>query len=196
VAGKGALSGVEAAVRRFENALTGKSPASQLRVTIYDDSKARGKGLDRIFDAFDITMREIPEVLASIVPTVHDAHRRNFATEGSAGRGKWAPLAPSTLAERQRLGFGSGPILNRTGALEAHVVGTPARITRRGNVVELRIEPDVNVGGVPKYRALAVGNPSTNLPGRPMVTVGPASATKITSALQRALRAHAAARGL
>lgn len=192
----GISSAVEAAVRKFENALTGRGAAGALRVTIFDDSKANGKGLDRIFEAFDLTMREIPEVLASIVPEVRAAHARTFASEGSAGRGAWSPLAPATLAERARLGYGPGPILKRTGALEAHVLNAPVKITRRGNTVELRIEPDVNVGGVPKYRALALGNPATNLPPRPMVTVGSSSAVKITSTLQRALRARAAARGL
>lgn len=40
---------------------------------------------------------------------------RNFAAEGRPDR--WAALAPATIADRRRRGFGAGPILQRTGAL-------------------------------------------------------------------------------
>lgn len=177
----------------------GGSPALGLiRVTIRDDSAARGKGLDRLFDALGQTLDDIPSVLADprFLEVIRNAHERNFDTEGSTGRGAWAALSPRTLAERSRLGFGPGPILTRTGALREHVLSTPAVIRRGGNTVELRIQPDPNVGGVPKYRALALGYRPNNLPGRPMVAVGPASAARISSSLQRALRARALRNGL
>lgn len=170
--------------------------SGMIRVTLGDDNAARTKGLDRVFDAFGATMDDVPKVLESIVPTIRAAHRATFDTEGAAGRGAWAALAPRTLRDRRRLGYGPGPKLVRTGALRDHVLSTPAKVTRRGDTTELRIEPDPDVGGVRKYRALALGRPEINLPGRPMVAVGPASARTITSALQRALRARAAAAGL
>lgn len=167
-----------------------------LRVTIEDDSAANRRGVDRIFDALDATVADFPGVLEAAVPAIKRAHARVFATEGAAGRGAWPALSPVTLEERARLGFAPGPILHRTGALRAHVLGTPAEITRHGHDVTLRITPDRNVNGVPKYRALAKGNPATNLPGRPMVAIGPAGARAVTSAIQRALRAAAARHGL
>ena len=74
--------------------------------------------------------------MTAAVPTIRAAHRENFTTEGASGRGAWAALAPRTLAERARLGFGPGPILTRTGALRAHVLGRtgerdPPRVPRR-----------------------------------------------------------------
>ncbi|MCP4990886.1 MAG: hypothetical protein GY928_34045 [Colwellia sp.] len=41
--------------------------------------------------------------------------RRNFKAEGRPQR--WKPLANATIQDRLRKGFGSGPILQRTGAL-------------------------------------------------------------------------------
>lgn len=171
-----------------------KIPPGMLGITITDDSRANAAGLDRIFDAFGATIDEIPDVLAAAVPTIREQHAAVFRTEGTAGRGKWAPLAPATLAERARLGYGPGPIQVRTGALRDHVLSTPAKIVRRGRTVELTIRPADKVGGVPKYRALALG--TSRIPARPMVTVGPAGAARITSAISRELRRRAAARGL
>ena len=44
---------------------------------------------------------------------------RNMIQGGGffGGSSKWAPLAPSTIREKQRLGFGAMPIMWRTGAL-------------------------------------------------------------------------------
>ena len=188
---------LEAALARFRRTI--RAPGGNLgyiRVAIEDDSAERKRGLDRMFDAMGAVVDDFPQILEAAVPTIKAAHAAVFATQGTAGRGRWAPLAPRTLAERHRLGYGPGPILKRTGALEAHVLATPAKITRRGMDVELRIEPDRMVDGVPKYRALAKGYAPGNLPGRPIVAIGPAAARKVTSTIQRALRARARAAGL
>jgi hypothetical protein len=169
-------------------------PNGFLRVTIVDDSAESRRGLDRIFDAFDATIEDLPAVLLAALPTIREAHRAVFDTEGAAGRGSWAALSPVTIAERKRLGFGAGPILLRTGALRAHVLAAPATITRGGGSVSLKIEPDANVGGVPKYAALAKG--TSRIPPRPMAAIGPPGAAKVTSAIQRALRARAQQNGL
>lgn len=190
------LAKARRAAERFAAEVGPAGGGGGLRVTIFDDSAANGRGVDRIFEAFDATIDDIPLVLRDAVPSVREAHRAVFSTEGSAGRGAWPPLAPRTLAERRRLGYGPGPILVRTGALMRHVLAAEAKINRTGDGFELRIEPGVSVGGVPKYRALAKGSAATNLPGRPMVAVGPQAATRITSTIQRALRARAAANGL
>lgn len=184
------------AASRGSAASAGRGLSSGIRVTILDDSKKRGKGVDRIFDALDATMEDIPNILADTVPTIREIHKQVFATEGSAGRGAWAGLSPRTIAQRKRLGFGAGPILKRTGALEDHVLTTPAQITRDGDGYELRIQPDPSVGGVKKYRALALGYAKNSLPGRPMVAIGPTGARKFTTQLARLLRARAAANGL
>lgn len=198
------LSRVRSAVDRFARSSGGGGrgnvpaggaiPPGMIGVSITDDSPANLRGLDRIFDAFGATIDDLPKILEDSVPAIREAHRQVFATEGAAGRGSWPSLAPSTLRERARLGFPPGPIHVRTGALREHVLSAPAKITRRGDTVELRIRPDDNVGGVPKYRALALG--TDRIPSRPMVAVGPQAATRITSAIQRAFRARAGANGL
>lgn len=63
---------------------------------------------------------------------------RNFEAEGRPNR--WKPLAESTIRERIRLGFGRGPILQRTGTLRRGF-STQAGQTR------LKI-----LNGVPYYR--------------------------------------------
>lgn len=163
-------------------------------ITIRDDAPGNTKGLDRIFDGFGATMNDLPAILLEAVPTIRAAHAEVFRSEGAAGRGRWSALAPSTLAERQRLGFGPGPILVRTGGLRDHVLSAPARITRRGNTVELRIQPAAVVDGVPKYAANALG--TDRIPARPMVALGPAASARVTSVVSRALRARARANGL
>lgn len=43
---------------------------------------------------------------------------RQFDTEGAAITGKWPGLSGRTIANRMALGFGAGPILQRTGKLK------------------------------------------------------------------------------
>lgn len=189
------LAKVRGATRRFARD-SSRVGSGGIRLTIADDSAAGGYGLDRVFVGLGATLDAFPEALRDTVPAVRAAHRAVFRSEGAAGRGAWPALAPSTIAQRRRLGYGPGPILLRTGALREHVLGTPAKISRVAGGVELRIAPTPVVAGRPKYRALARGNPASNLPGRPMVAVGPAAAASITSALSRSLRGIAARNGL
>lgn len=170
--------------------------AGSVRVTINDDDAADSTGFDRIFYGLNATMAELPAILRDALPAIRAAHKLNFTTEGASGRGHWAGLADWTIRERLALGYGTRPILKRTGALRAHVLGTPARTSRTGDTAELRIKPSRMVAGVPKYRALAKGYAPGNLPGRPMVAIGPASATRVTSAIARSMRARARANGL
>lgn len=188
----GTYDRLRAAIARFTSRTGGSS--GMMRVTITDHSPAGGKGFDRLFDGLDATLRDMPAVLEAAVPAIRDAHRAVFESEGAAGRGSWPALAPSTLADRARLGYGPGPILVRSGELKQHVLSTPAQITRKGRGVELRIRPADSVGGVPKYVANALG--TSRIPSRPMVAIGPAGATKVSSAIMRALRARAAREGI
>lgn len=196
-----ALAQFRARVRAMSrgNRRTPSGPALGLiRVTIRDDSKARGKGIDRLFDALGATIDDVPSVLRDprLIEVIRSGFARNFDTEGAAGRGSWAALSPRTLAERSRLGYSPGPILTRSGALRAHVLAAEPQVFAGGGVVQLKIEPGVSVDGVPKYRALALGYSPNNLPGRPMVAIGPATAARVTSSLQRALRERALRNGL
>lgn len=185
------------AIRAFESkAAAGTGTAGLLHVEIRDDAEGNRAGLNRMFQAFGATIDDMPAVLEDAIPTIRAAHAAVFSTEGTAGRGQWEGLAMRTLEERAELGYGPGPILERSGALKAHVLSTPAVIRRYGTSVELRIRPDRSVGGVPKYDALARGYSPNNLPARPMVAVGPEWAAKISSQIQRSLRDRARLHGL
>lgn len=186
------------AVRKFEQR-TRPGSSTGVRVTILDDSRAGGAGLDRLFVGLGATMNALPQALTDALPSIRAAHRRNFTTEGASGRGRWAPLAPSTILERARLGYPPGPILKRTGALQRHVLSTPAVVRRTRGGAELRIAPANTVAGIPKYRTLALGGRTPTggrVPGRPMVTIGPEGAKRITSAISRSLRATARRHGI
>lgn len=191
----GDLGRLSAAVRRT----TGRGAVGHgfLRLTIEDDSAENDRGLDRLFDAMGATLDDMPAIFTDALPSIRAAHREVFTSEGASGRGQWEGLAQRTREERVQLGYGaSGPILVRTGALMAHVLSTVAQITRTGDGWELKIRPEREVDGVPKYDALAKGYAANNLPGRPMVALGPAAAKRVTSAVQRAFRDRAQANGL
>lgn len=65
---------------------------------------------------FGANIQSLREPFTQIGEDYLDDFAMNFATKGELFGG-WAPLKPSTIAERERLGFGSGPPLWRTGRL-------------------------------------------------------------------------------
>lgn len=80
---------------------------------------------------------------------------RNFASEGRPDR--WSPLAASTIKDRLRQGFGAGPILERTGALQRGF-----RFTWRAKSYQVR-----NV--VPYFQYHQDG--TSKMPRRPMIVL-------------------------
>lgn len=56
---------------------------------------------------------------------IQETFGENFSREAS-GDGVWPPLAPSTIADRLRRGFGPGPILVRSGRYRRSWMGGPA----------------------------------------------------------------------
>lgn len=157
-----------------------------VRLTINDDAPGDTTGFDRVFAGLGAVIDNFPAALAAAVPTIRQQFADNFRRE--AAREAWAPLAPVTIRERIRLGYGRGPKLRRTGALMRHVLTAPPKVSRAGGDVALRIRPGDSVGGVPKYRALARG--TGRMPARPMVVINSAGAVKVTSAISRALRSY------
>jgi phage gpG-like protein len=61
-------------------------------------------------------------VMESMLVSFHEVEAAKFDAEGPG----WAPLAESTITSRIALGFGSGPILERTGDLRDSLDGTGA----------------------------------------------------------------------
>lgn len=188
------------AAERFQRSTAGTGPTmAPIRMTFNDDDPASTRSFDRVFDGLGVTLAGMVSVLGdpSVLAAIRAAFADNFDKE--AARSKWPALAASTIRERKRLGFGPGPILNRTGALRQHVLGAPATVTRTAGGAVLRIAPGPSVNGVRKYRILAMGGTTPTggrIPARPMVVLKPGRSVKVTSAISRALRARARANGL
>jgi len=84
---------------------------------------------------------------------------QQFITEGALSGG-WAPLAQSTITGRIKAGYGSGPILQRTGALRRSF---GADVTKNRAVMSSR--------GVPYFKYHQSRRPRTRLPRRPMLVM-------------------------
>lgn len=69
--------------------------------------------------------RDVRPAYPEMVAIFQNIVAATFDTEGASGAsGPWQPLAPRTVRERERLGYGgSHPILKRTGTLERSLTG-------------------------------------------------------------------------
>lgn len=78
--------------------------------------------------SFGITVNTLKRVSKSIVNTkpfftqveskMLGNIEKNFTSEGAYLEEKWAKLSLESIKQRVRMGYGSGPILNRTGKLK------------------------------------------------------------------------------
>lgn len=181
------------AVSDFKRTTSGAGNAAAIRVTFNDDNAADTRSMSRLFTGLGATLDNMADVLRTEgADAIRKAFGDNFNRQGA--RGPWPALAPSTIAQRIRLGYGAGPILQRTGALKRHVTTAPAQVTRTGRGIELRIRPGNVVAGRPKYVPLAMG--TGRMPARPMVVLTPQAVAQVTGTISRALRARAQANGL
>lgn len=83
----------------------------RIDVELTDEASAAFDRLLAAADDMSPVMREISEIL-------YDQTMENFEQEG---RPAWQLLAPSTIAERTRLGYWPGKILQRSGQLKSAV---------------------------------------------------------------------------
>jgi phage gpG-like protein len=90
------------------------------------------------FATYGADVKDLSVPFTEIADDLQADFTLNMATEGALFGGGWAPLAPSTIADRVRKGYGAGPILYRTGALANSLSGdnsgaikevTPASVT-------------------------------------------------------------------
>lgn len=75
--------------------------------------------------------------------------RQRFDTEGSSRGIGWRRLKPGTILQRRRLGFGAGPILQRSGILKNAAVGGKVTATAAGISIAMqdRAAPVYTGGG-------------------------------------------------
>ena len=83
--------------------------------------------------SFKLDLTQFNKVMSKLKTGLSDFHRplketsnfqmdevkRQFETEGAAITGKWQSLSSRTIAQRIAMGYGSGPILQRTGQLKS-----------------------------------------------------------------------------
>ena len=70
----------------------------------------------RPVEHFAAAARDFSPVFEAYARYMERSIDRNFAAEGRPDR--WAGLQPATIVQRIQLGFGAGPILQRTGRLK------------------------------------------------------------------------------
>jgi len=116
--------------------------------------------------------------MTKAVTIVADAIDSNFRSESDAGK-RWAPLAPSTLAQRERKGYGPGPILQREGTLR-----TLASAHREVSESGAEVGPEG-----PDYAEYHLtGTP--RMPARPFLDISELSVDAIDDAIHRHLAEH------
>jgi phage gpG-like protein len=116
---------------------------------------------------------------------MHASFEKNFS---SSGRPSWAALSDETLEDRARKGFGSGPILSRTGNLRDEVTSIKGEVTLgarqatiQWGIDQLRSDEKVKFGA----HQLGKGRSGQNLPQRKMIGFQPEDSKKIMSALKK-----------
>lgn len=98
------------------------------------------KVLARQLATWGMFMRSLEPAFEQIGEDLLGDFARNMLYEGGTfmtgvrGGSRWPPLAPSTIKEKQRLGYGAEPMLWRTGALARSLSekGGPGNIFRAG----------------------------------------------------------------
>ena len=75
-----------------------------------------------------------PVLGGAVLKTLRSAEDLQFSTEGAAFGGDWPPLAPSTLAAKERAGLGNRPMMVRTAllrnSLTTRAAGSIAEVSR------------------------------------------------------------------
>ena len=119
-----------------------------------------------------------PVLEQRIGPVVEEEQAENFATRNWGG---WAALAPSTVREKEVLGYGGRPDLVREGTLQAAFVpGMPGhKFLVSPNSLIVGVYGDV----VPYADELARGDPARHLPPRVLITLRPGTIDAIIALL-------------
>ncbi|HEY7195517.1 MAG TPA: phage virion morphogenesis protein [Gemmatimonadales bacterium] len=128
-------------------------------------------GLERVearLAAIIARTQDFRPVWPDVVKAFQAITTKAFATEGASTEfGAWTPLAPATLKERERLGFGAGPILERTGALRrALTLGEGADVVMEPQRMQYVLSPNVSY-----FAYHQSTEPRKRLPRRPPVSL-------------------------
>ena len=110
-------------------------------------------------------LSDLSPVLEPIIELMQETQRENFGDQGATYDDPWAPLAKSTIREKQRLGYGGKPPLVREGTLEAAIGSNVTRDGDNGASVGVDLE------AAPYAAYLHYGAEQNNLPARVLVAI-------------------------
>lgn len=129
--------------------------------------------------AFRISDRDADEIGEAI----REGHRENFEQQRSGSGDGFAPLAPSTVAERIRLGYGgTGPILIRTGEYARSFIDA-AHADHISRLARGDLEFSLTEGS-DDYRVLWLEYGAENIPARPVRELSPEAAEHVLDVVE------------
>lgn len=115
---------------------------------------------------------------------LHDRAKARFGGQGDDVSGAWAQLSPYTIADRLAKGYGEGPILHRTGALEQYVTTSPGEITASDVAVTLQTPmPAEDATLAVKFAVHQKGSRRNKTPARPMIGINETDVETILTSL-------------
>lgn len=126
------------------------------------DTKYRFDDFERIFDRLSRPSTGDQRV---VTDAIREGYATNFRRQGSAA-GPWVRLAPATVAQRRRLGFGPTPILVRKGTY----LNTFTQSGDNDHIERVKSGPDgvtYEVGSSDK-RASWLNEGTSTIPARPV----------------------------
>jgi phage gpG-like protein len=113
---------------------------------------------------WELRLNDLSEPLTQVGLDWQDEFTANFVSQGGVYAGGWAPLAPSTVQQKARLGYGGGTLV-RTGELFDSVTrrGAPGNVF---NVTPRSVEVGSN-----NFKAAIHqhGAPRAHIPARPII---------------------------
>lgn len=131
----------------------------------FSDAEAKDDRLARAAAEMQGPMAQAAEIVSKAIDN-------NFATESAAGDA-WPPLAPKTIEQRLKQGYGAGPILQRSHDL-------------RGSMKAGSDNESAEVGpseDIPYAWTHEAGDPSRNIPARPFLRITVADEQEIENAI-------------
>lgn len=130
------------------------------RITISVEGEAV---VDRVLAGIESRANDLGPVWPEVVRVFQGIVQNAFDTEGATTGAPWQQLAPSTQAERRRLGFGAAhPILERTGTLKrALTIGQGAFISMTPTMLRYVVGSDASY-----FKYHQSKQPRTRLPRR------------------------------
>ncbi len=142
--------------------------------------------VDIVYDAskdedFLRSLDDMTAVMEPIKDHMSIVFQENFSSESGGGE-KWTELAPATIADRIRRGYGEGPILQRSGAL---VVSGISLQRTEPHAAEVGFD-----GGNPYAATHQFGSSNGHIPARPFLVLSPAAIGEIEEMILRYLGEH------